>query len=194
MRTFGLNLLLSLVIAAVAVSPSRGAAIAASSDFLSWALDRSAECDARWSLITDTGSTEISPFDGTEVTTISWLPSDVGAMLPGALSHSILTPQPFIHEMSRNERFLPQSTRPRSDAARVGATLDNPAQTQLMVPDESIKRPLNSSIQQRQFFQDYGTSIARPKLNSFGLISPDRHLFDGAIVRPAFRSDRPRIL
>jgi len=193
MRTFGLNVLLFLVFAAIAVSPSRGAAAEATSDFLSWALDRSGECDARWRLIAGSADAHSSPIDGTDVTTISWLPSGVNVMVPGALSHSIITTRSFIHEVSRNEPFLPLSTRGWNDAARVGSNFENPSQAQLAVPNDII-RPLNSSVQQKNFFPDYGTSISRPRLNSFGRISASHPLFNGAVSRPAFRGDRPRML
>lgn len=193
MRTFGLNLLLLLVLAAIAVSPSRGAAVAASSDFLSWALDRSGECDARWRLIAGSDDAYSSPIDGTDVTTTNWMPSGVNVMVPGALSHSIITTRSFIHGMSNNERYLPLSTRPWEDAARVGSPLQNPAQAQLSVPNDMI-RPLNSSVQQKNFFQDYGTSISRPRLNSFGRLSADHPLYNGAVSRPVWSSDRPHML
>jgi hypothetical protein len=193
MRTLGLNVLLFLVFATVAVSLPPGAALAAGPDFLSWALDRSGECDARWSLIADSGDAQSSPTDGTNVTTISWAPSDVKAMVPGALSHSVLTTRVFIHAMSKNERYLPLTARNRTGAAMGVSKLQSPAQAQLVVPYE-VKRPLNSSIQQKNFFSDYGTSITRPRLKSFGWLSKDHRLFDGAIARPAYRSDRPRLL
>ena len=193
MRTFGLNVLLFLVFAAVALSPSKGAAAAASPDFLSWALDRSSECDARWSLIAGPGDAHSSPVDGTNATATSWLPSGVNVMVLGTLSHSVITTRSFIHEMSRNERYLPLTTRPWEDAARVGSTFQNPAQAQLAVPNDII-RPLNSSVQQKNFFQDYGTSISRPRLTSFGRLSAAHPLFNGAVARPAFSSDRPHLL
>jgi len=55
-------------------------------------------------------------------------------------------------------------------------------------------RPLNSSVQQKNFFQDYGTSISRPRLNSFGRISADHPLYNGAVARPAWSSDHPHNL
>jgi hypothetical protein len=193
MRTFGLNLLLFLVFAAIALSPSRGAAAAATSDFLSWALDRSGECDVRWRLIAGSGDAHSSPIDGTDATTTNWLPSGVNVMVAGALSHTVISTRSFIHGVSNNERYLPLSTRPWEDAARVGSALQNPAQAQLSVPNEMI-RPLNSSVQQKNFFQDYGTSISRPRLNSFGRISADHPLYNGAVARPAWSSDHPHNL
>jgi hypothetical protein len=193
MRTLGLNVLLLIVFVTAAATPSRGADFSTSSTFISWALDRSTECDARWKLITDSGPAESSVLDGTQVFPITWLSSGERGMIPGALSHSVITTTTFIHEMSKNERYFPLTTRLRDSPARGASTLDSPSRAELAVPYE-IKRPLNSSLQQKNFFPDYGCSISRPKLTTFGRISHDHRLYDGSTARPAFRADRPKIL
>jgi len=192
MRTFGPNVLLLIVLLAAAATPSRGADFSTGSTFISWALDRSTECDARWKLITDGGPAESSVLDGTQVFPITWLSSGEKGMSPGALSLSVTNTTGFIHQMSRNQRYLPLTTRLMDSPARGASTLDSPAQAELNLPN-AMKRPLNSSIQQMNFFQDYGCSISRPRLTTFGRISQDHRLFDGSTARPAFRADRPRL-
>jgi hypothetical protein len=58
----------------------------------------------------------------------------------------------------------------------------------------SVRRPLNSSIQQKNFFRTFGASVARPKLDSFGKINRTGHARSRGVSRPASRADRPRLL
>lgn len=192
MRTSALTVLLFLVFAAVATIPAMGAS-AANANFVAWALDRSIEFDARWSRIAGARNANLpAGFGGTAVTPLQ--SSAEKRVIQGTkLSHSVLTTRSFIHAMPGNERHFPLSTRDRNGASRGVSTLQSPAKARLTVPYD-VRRPLNSSIQKKNFFRNFGATVSRPKLDSFGRISrTDRHR-NGAVSRPAYRADRPRIL
>ena len=192
MRTFALTVLLFLVFAAVAAIPAMGVA-AANANFVSWALDRSNECDARWSRIAGARNANMQAGSG-GAAVMPLRPFAEQGVIPGAkLSHSVLTTRSFIHAMPGNERHFPLSTRDRNGASRGVSTLQSPAKARLTVPYD-VRRPLNSSIQKKNFFRNFGATVSRPKLDSFGRISrTDRHR-NGAVSRPAYRANRPRIL
>jgi len=193
MRTTALTVLLFLVFAVAAAIPARGAAAAANSNFVSWALDRSNECDARWSRIAGARNAGIPAGSrGTAVTPLR-SSAEQGVIHGAKLSHSVITTRSFIHAMSGNERHFPLSSRMRNGASRGVSTLQSPAKARLTVPYD-VRRPLNSSIQKKNFFRNFGATVSRPKLDSFGRISrADRHR-SGAVSRPAYRANRPRIL
>jgi len=193
MRTTVLTVLLFLVFAAVAGIPARGAAAAANSNFVSWALDRSNECDARWSRIAGASNADLPA--GSRGTAIAPLRSSAerGVIQAAKLSHSVITTRSFIHSMPGNERHFPLSSRLRNGAARGVSTLQSPAKARLTVPYD-VRRPLNSSIQKKNFFRSFGATVSRPKLDSFGRISRTDHHRSGAVSRPAYRANRPRIL
>jgi hypothetical protein len=130
--------------------------------------------------------------DGTQaVTARSYVSGD--ADRGTELSHAVISSHSLPHKVTMNSPLLPLSTRPRNGAARGVSRLQSPARARLSVPC-TIKRPLNSSIQQKNFFHSFGGSVARPRLNSFGRISTKGRRFGGAVSRPAGRVSRPRIL
>jgi hypothetical protein len=192
MRTIVLNVLFFLAFACLAAVPGESAAAAAGTDFISWALDRSDECDARWSLIAS-GGAEPAIGSGDEHAARDWMRSPGRTTTGAKLSHSVVTTRSFINKTLRNDRYLPLSARKRNGASRGVARLKSPAQAHLAVP-YSVRRPLTSSIERRKIFRDFGTSITRPRLDSFGRMSRDRRLHNGAVSRPAYRAARPRIL
>jgi hypothetical protein len=191
MRTFILNVL-PLIFLASAAMPGRGAA--AETDFVAWALDRSNECDERWSIIAGNGDSELSSSLGREIASSALIASGVKITSGTKLSHSIITNRSFTGVSLNNDTYLPLSTRERNGASRGVSRLSNPAQAHYAGPYD-MKRPLNSSVQQKNFFRSYNTSVARPRLNSFGRRSSVSHrLHSGATVRPTYRASRPRIL
>jgi len=194
MRTFALmNMLLLLIVPALAAAPGQDIAAPADADFLAWALDRSNECDARWSHITGmSGVVPSSRSDGAA----GRIQRPLAGESTGSgteLSHTIISTRSFFHSISGNEEHLPLSTRPRNGASRGFSRLQSPAKAHLAVHYD-VKRPLNSSLQQKQFFRNFGMTVARPKLNSFGHISKAHRIGLGAVSRPASRAGRPRIL
>jgi hypothetical protein len=191
MRMLAANALFFLIVTS-AVVPGRCSQAPAEGAFVSWALDRSSECDSRWTVITAAEAAASGSRDGTSVDLSR--PAVTNRVHAGSrLSHSIITTRSFIHELPRNQEYLPQTTQQRSGASRGVWTLTSPAQTQLTVPN-AIRRPLNSSMEQKHFIRDYGTSISRPRLNSFGRLSGGGHHGLGTPTRPAHRASRPRIL
>lgn len=193
MRTFSFTAVLLLVFAAVCATPGGSVSAAAPADFLSWALARSDECDLRWSRIADARTGEMVPSISDSTETLStWLTTSEKAMLGDKLSHSIISSRSFFHPVESNAEFLPLSTRERGGPTRGAHMLKNPAQAHLAIPYD-VKRPLNSSVQQKKFIRSIG-DISRPRLNSFGRISKSSRLNKGAVARPASRAGRPRIL
>jgi hypothetical protein len=108
------------------------------------------------------------------------------------LSHKIIDSRDFVRRVGGDFQFMPQVAHRRNGAARGLTTLDSPADARLNVP-YSIKRPLNSSIQQKNFFHSFG-DVSRPRLNSFGRIHKSEHSFSRTASRPSYRAARPRIL
>jgi hypothetical protein len=193
MRTSLLIVLFLFVMAVVAVIPGIAAAAESTTGFVAWALDRAGEMDLRWSRMTGLGETNSSEArDGTG-TVAEHSPSSARIARGTELSHSIITSRSFLHKVSTKAEFLPLSTRERNGAARGVSRLESPAKARLSGPF-SVRRPLNSSIQQKKFFHTFGASVARPKLDSFGRISKTGHSRSRGISRPAARADRPRLL
>jgi hypothetical protein len=193
MRTLPFTALLLLILATVVVAPGAGAATTAPTDFLSWALERSGEYDVRWNRIANVRVGADAPSLSDSFETISQsLSSSEKIVLGSKLSHSIISTRSFIHPVEAPLEFLPASTRERGDAARGAQSLKNPAHTHLSVPYD-VKRPLNSSVQQKKFIAEFG-DISRPRLGSFGHISKSPRLNNGGVSRPAWGGDRPRKL
>jgi|GEM_PF-2417561 len=193
MRTTLLIVLFLFVMALAAVLPGKAAAAESTTGFVAWALDRAGEMDLRWSRMTGLGETNASEArDGTG-TAAEHSPSSARIARGTELSHSVITSRSFLHKVSTKAEFLPLSTRERNGAARGVSRLESPAKARLSMPN-SVRRPLNSSIRQKNFFHTSGASIARPKLDSFGRISKTGHTRSRGISRPASRADRPRIL
>jgi hypothetical protein len=193
MRAFALNVLLFLIFAMFVASPGRCAPAPADTEFATWALDRSNECDARWDRITLTIDAVPPDVHGRAAAALQRPSATERVTAVAELSHSVITTRSFFHKTSGKQQYLPLSTRERNGAARGVSTLKSPAKATLSVP-YSVRRPLNSSLQQKEFFRDFGTSISRPKLNSFGRISTADHHRNGAVSRPTYRPARPRIL
>jgi hypothetical protein len=193
MRTSLSIVVFLFLFALAAAAPVFAAASEPGTGFVGWALDKSDELDLRWSRMTGIGAANTSGGrDGAGVATARSFVS--GANDRGtALSHAIITSHSLPHKVTMNSPLLPLSTRPRNGAARGVSRLQSPAQARLSLP-YAMKRPLNSSIQQRNFFHTFGGSVARPKLKSFGRISRTAHRFGGAVSRPSGRVSRPRIL
>jgi hypothetical protein len=193
MRTSSFTALLLLVLAAVCATPGGSVSAAAPTDFLSWAHARSDECDLRWSRIADAGSgaTASSLADST-ASVSEGLTTAEKTIFGSKLSHSIISSRSFVHSVESNAEYLPLSTRERESATRGTQMLRNPAQAHLAIPYD-VKRPLNSSVQQKKFIRSIG-DVSRPRLNSFGRISQSSRLYKGAVARPACRGARPRIL
>jgi hypothetical protein len=191
MRTNVAAAVLFLMCAALA-APAWSAEAPASTSFISWALDRSSECDARWNAIASPGGAAATRPDRTAaLNNRADSPPTDGA--GSKLHHSVITTRSFIHGLSWNETYLPLTTRPRNGASRGVSKLSSPADAMLSLPN-ATRRPLNSSIQQKQFIRQFGGSISRPKLRSFGRLgTADRHGL-GTPTRPASRVARPRIL
>jgi len=193
MRTSLLIVLFLFVMALAAVLPGKAAAAESTTGFVAWALDRAGEMDLRWSRMTGLGETNASEArDGTG-TAAEHSPSSARIARGTELSHSVITSRSFLRKVSTKAEFLPLSTRERNGAARGVSRLQSPAKARLSMPC-SVRRPLNSSIQQKNFFRTFGTSVARPKFDSFGRISRTGHTRSRGVSRPAYRVDRPRIL
>jgi hypothetical protein len=182
-----------LVLALGAALPVLAVASEAGSGFVAWALDKSEELDIRWSRMTGIAATNApADPDGTSVEAGRSSPS--GAVVRGEpLSHDILSSHSLPHRAMTDSPLLPLSTRTRNGASRGVSRLQSPAQARLSVP-HTMRRPLNSSIQQRNFFRSFGGSVSRPKLNSFGRINRAGFTHSRAATRPAARVARPRIL
>ncbi len=193
MRTFLLAAVLIIVSGTACAIPGGSALAAEPAGFLSWALDRGGECDMRWNLIANTNVVEsYSSLSGGTGTALGRPSVSEKASSASKLSHSIISTRSFFRSVERNAEFLPLSTRERGNATRGSHMLENPAHAHLATPYD-VKRPLNSSVQQKNFFARFG-GISRPKLNSFGRISSSDRLHRGAVSRPACRAARPRIL
>jgi hypothetical protein len=190
MRIVALTVLLLSVFAAACIAPAGNAVAAANTSFVSWALERSNECDARWNRISlGRDANRPERFGGAALRTGRQAVEQKGAKL----SHSVITTRSFIHTIAGNAAYLPLSTRERNGASRGTSRLQSPAKTRLTVPYD-VRRPIHSSIQTKSFFREFGTTVSRPKLESFGRISKvDRH-HRGTVSRPAYRATRPRIL
>jgi hypothetical protein len=192
MRMIAANALFVLIVTAIAAAPGNCSQAAPAGGFVSWALDRSSECDARWNAITAADAALSGSRDGTSVDVNR--PASADRVRVGSrLNHSIITTRSFIHEQPRNQEYLPLTTRPRNGASRGVWTLSSPAQTELTLPN-AVRRPLNSSMEQKHFIRNYGTSISRPRLSSFGRLSGGGRHGLGTPTRPAQRASRPRIL
>ena len=193
MRTSTLIVLFLFVPAVGAVLPGIAAASESRTDFDAWALDRAAEMDLRWSRLT--GSTEAKSSEARDVprSAAEYSSASARTVRGAELSHEIIASRSFLHKVTTRAQFLPLSTRERNGAARGVSRLESPAKARLSMPN-SVRRPLNSSIQQRKFFRTFGTSVARPKLDSFGRISKTGHTRSRGVSRPAHRAARPRIL
>jgi hypothetical protein len=193
MRTPLLIVLFLFVLTIAAVVPGIAAASESTTGLVARALDRAGEMDLRWSRMTGLGEANASEArDGTG-TAAEHSPSSARIARGTELSHSVITSRSFLHKVSTKAEFLPLSTRERSDAARGASRLESPAKARLSMP-HSVRRPLNSSIQQKNFFRTFGASVARPKLDSFGKINRTGHARSRGVSRPASRADRPRLL
>lgn len=190
MRTPLLTVLFLFVLTVAAVIPGIAAATESGTGFVAWALDRAGEMDRSWTRITAVSETK--PSGALNVTPAAVEPSRSPARIVRgtALSHDVITSRSSRHKVTTNAQFLPLSTRERNDAARGASSLQSPAKARLSMP-HSVRRPLNSSIQ-KNFFRTFGTSVARPKLNSFGRINKTGHSHSRGVARPASRADRPR--
>lgn len=193
MRT-PLLIVLSLCILAIAAAvPGKAAASESKTGFVAWALDRAGEMDLRWSRMTVPGETKPAGALCETGTAAERSPSSARTARGTELSHEIITSRSFLRNVTTKGQFLPLSTRERNGAARGASSLQSPAKARLSVPN-SMRRPLNSSIQQKNFFHTFGASVARPKLNSFGRLSKTGHSHSRGVSRPSSRADRPRIL
>jgi hypothetical protein len=193
MRTSSSIVLLLFVSVIAAVVPGIAAADESKTGFVAWALDRSGEMDLRWDRMTGLGGANASePRDGTG-TAAERSPSSARTARGTELSHSIITSRSFMRKVTTHGTFLPLSTRERNGAARGVSRLQSPAKARLSTP-YSIRRPLNSSIQQKNFFRTFGASVSRPKLESFGRLSKSGHTRGRGVSRPSSHTDRPRIL
>ena len=193
MRTSLLIVLFLFVLALAAIVPGIAAASESETGFVAWAIDRAAEMDLRWNRMT--GSGEAKPSQAQDgISTATDRSSASSKTVRGSdLSHEIITSRSFLHKVTTQAQFLPLSTRKRSGAARGVSRLQNPAKARLSTSCR-MRRPLNSSIQQKNFFRSFGTSVARPKLNSFGRVSRTGRTHSRGFTRPTRRWDRPRIL
>lgn len=190
MRILALTVLLLSVSAAAFIAPASDAVAASNANFVSWALERSNEFDARWSRIALGRDANLpGHFSGATHRTGRPAVEQKGAKL----SHSVITTRSFVHAIAGHSEYLPLSTRARNGASRGASKLESPAKAHLTVPYD-VRRPINSSIQTRDFFHKFGTSISRPKLESFGRISKVNRHHRGSVSRPAYRATRPRIL
>lgn len=193
MRAFALIMLFALTLAPASSLAAPDAATAGEENFASWAHARSKECDERWSRIALTGGAYLRESSGGTASVPARSPVGQKSLSGSKLSHSVITTRSFIHQFTGNEERLPLSTRERNGASRGVARLRSPAKARLNASYD-VRRPINSSIQKKNFFNRFGTSVSRPKLESFGRIGKaDRHR-NGAISRPRYRVDRPRIL
>jgi hypothetical protein len=193
MRTSLLIVSFLFISAVVAAIPGIAAAAEATTGFVAWALDRAGEMDLRWSRMTGTGEASASGAPDGTGTTAERSPSSARIARGTELSHSVITPRSFLRTVSTKAEFLPLSTRERNGAARGVSRLESPAKARLSGPF-SVRRPLNSSFQQKNFFHTFGASVARPKLDSFGRIHKTGHSRSRGFSRPASRADRPRLL
>jgi hypothetical protein len=164
-----------------------------SSDFAAWAMSKSSECDSRWmSIVADAHpDASASRQDGTQTPSVL-RSSDIRDGSGTKLSHRIIDSRSFVHRVGGDFQFLPRIAHERGGPARGVTTLRNPAGAQLNVP-YSVRRPLNSSIQQRTFLRSFG-DVVRPRLKSFGRMHTAEHLFNRTVARPAYRAARPRLL
>jgi len=191
MRTPLLTVLFFFVLTIAAVIPGIAAATESGTGFVAWALDRAGEMDRSWTRITAVSETKSSGARNETAAAVELSHSPARIIRGAELSHSVITSRSFLHKVSTKTEFLPRSTRERSDAARGVSRLESPAKARLSGPF-SVRRPLNSSIQQKNFFRTFGTSVARPKLNSFGRINKTGHSRSRGVSRPASHADRPR--
>jgi len=193
MRT-PLLIVLSLgILAAAAAAPGTAAANESQTGFVAWALDRAGEMDQRWNSMTGLGETKPSEARY-ETVTAAELSSTAPRTVHGTeLSHDIIASRSFLRKVTTKAQFLPLSTRERNGAARGASSLQSPAKARLSLPN-SVRRPLNSSIQQKKFFRTFGSSVSRPRLDSFGRLSKTGHQHSRGAARPAYRAARPRIL
>jgi hypothetical protein len=194
MRTPLSIVLFLFVLAIAAIVPGMAAAAESTTGFVAWALDRAGDMDLRWNRMTGQGGANTSEArDGTG-TAAERSPSSARIARGTELSHSVITSRSFLRTVSTKAEFLPLSTRARSDAARGVARLQSPAKARLS-GSFSVRRPLNSPLQQKNFFHTFGASVARPKLDSFGSsIHKTGHTRGRGVSRPASRADRPRLL
>ncbi len=193
MRTPLLIVLSIGILAAAAAVPGTAAANESQTGFVAWALDRAGEMDQRWSSMTGLGETKPSGARYGTGTTAE-RPSSSARIVHGTeLSHEIIVSRSFLRKVTTKGQFLPLSTRERNGAARGASSLQSPAKARLSGPF-SVRRPLNSSFQQKKFFRTFGSSVARPRLDSFGRLSKTGHTHSRGVSRPAHRAARPRIL
>ena len=193
MRTPMLTVLFLFVLTIAAVVPGIAAAAESRTCFVAWALDRAGEMDVRWNRMTAMGETKPSGAHDMTGTAAGRSLSSSRTVHGTELSHDVIASRSFLHKVTTKAQFLPLSTRERNGAARGVSSLQSPAKARLSMPN-SVRRPLNSSFQQKNFFRTFGASIARPKLDSFGRISKTGHTRSRGVSRPASRADRPRIL
>jgi len=181
------------ILAVAAAVPGIAAANESQTGFVAWALDRAGEMDQRWSSMTGLGETKPSDARYETVTTAERSSTSPRTVHGTELSHDIIASRSFLHKVTTKGQFLPLSTRDRNGAARGASSLQSPAKARLSLPN-SVRRPLNSSIQQKKFFHTFGASVARPRLDSFGRLNKTGHYHSRAASRPAYRAARPRIL
>jgi hypothetical protein len=193
MRTPLSTVLFLFVLTVAAAIPGIAAATESGTGFVAWALDRAGEMDQSWTRITAVSETKPSGARNETAAAVELSHSPARIVRGTALSHDVITSRSFLRKVTTKAQFLPLTTRERNGAARGASSLQSPAKARLSMP-YSVRRPLNSSIQQKNFFRTFGTSVARPKLNSFGRISKTGHTRSRGVARPASHADRPRIL
>ena len=193
MRTPLLTVLFLFVLTVAAAIPGIAAATESGTGFVAWALDRAGEMDRSWTRITAVSETKPSGARNETAAAAERSLSPARIVRGTALSHDVITSRSFLRKVTTKAQFLPLTTRERNGAARGASSLQSPAKARLSMP-YSVRRPLNSSIQQKNFFRTFGTSVARPKLDSFGRINKTGHPHSRGVSRPASHADRPRIL
>jgi|WetSurMetagenome_2_1015567.scaffolds.fasta_scaffold13763_5 hypothetical protein len=193
MRASSVIVLLVSAFAVAATVPGIAAATESKTGFVAWALERTGEMDLRWNRMTALGETMPSTIaDGTGEASLNSL-SSARIVRGTALSHNVIASRSFLHSVWMDARFLPLSTRERNGAARGVTAFQSPAAARLAMPN-GVRRSIESSIHQKHFFRTFGTSVSRPKLESFGRIHRAERSHSRGVSRPASRAARPRIL
>lgn len=193
MRASSLIVLFLFASAVVAAVPGIAAAAESTPGFVAWALDRAGEMDLRWNRMTGLGEAKCPEARATTCPSTDFSSASARTVHGMKLSHDIVTSNSYLHKVTTKNQLLPLSTRERNGAARGVSRLESPAKAHLST-SYSVKRPLNSSIQQKHFVRSFGSSVSRPKLDSFGRINKTGHTRSRGFSHPAGRWDRPRIL
>lgn len=164
-----------------------------SSSFMAWATSRSSECDTRWARISAPATAVATASPGTAQHAPSGRrTAGESTERASELSHTIVDQTNFIHPVGGDFDLLGRTTRERGDAARGQNTLRSPADAHLNVP-YSVRRPLNSSVEQKNFFHSMG-DVTRPRLKSFGRMHTGTRMYGRVPARPSYRAARPRVL